>query len=111
EPYVVHILHPRATKGAALAEYCRLRGIERRETIAFGDSLNDFSLLSYAGLGVAVADSEPRLRLVADKVMEPHETLADVLGMVVLNGCRPSRVRRSAPRNSLAASCAGLQDG
>jgi len=86
EPYVVHILHPRATKGAALAEYCRLRGIERRETIAFGDSLNDFSLLSYAGLGVAVADSEPRLRLVADKVMEPHETLADVLEMFVLNG-------------------------
>ena len=66
-------------KGAALADYCHGRGIRRDETVAFGDSLNDFTMLSYAGLGVAVADSEPRLRLVADKVMEPGETLADVL--------------------------------
>lgn len=85
EPRVVHILHPLATKGAALADYCRRRGIDRRATIAFGDSLNDFSLLSYAGMGVAVADSEPRLRLVADKVMTYDETLADVLETYVLN--------------------------
>lgn len=85
EPRVVHILHPLATKGAALAEYCRRRGIERRATIAFGDSLNDFSLLSFAGMGVAVADSEPRLHLVADKVMTHEETLADVLETYVLN--------------------------
>lgn len=84
EPRVVHILHPRATKGAALSDYCRRRGIQRNETIAFGDSLNDFSLLSYAGVGVAVADSEPRLHLVADKVMTPEETLADVLEHYVL---------------------------
>ncbi len=25
EPYVVHILHPKATKGAAVADYCRER--------------------------------------------------------------------------------------
>lgn len=86
EPRVVHILHPRATKGAALSDYCRRRGIERRATIAFGDSLNDFSLLSYAGMGVAVADSEPRLHLVADKVMTYEETLADILEQYVLAG-------------------------
>lgn len=89
EPYVVHILHPKATKGAALADYCRERGIERRETIAFGDSLNDFTLLSYAGMGVAVADSEPRLRLVADKVMTDEETVADVLEEYVLSSQPP----------------------
>ena len=84
EPNVVHILHPRATKGAALADYCHWRGIRREETVAFGDSLNDFTMLSYAGLGVAVADSEARLRLGADKVMTPGETLADVLSEYVL---------------------------
>lgn len=81
---VVHILPPTATKGNALADYCRRKGIKRRETTAFGDSLNDFSMLSYAGLGVAVADSEPRLRLVADKVMDDDETIADVLYRHVL---------------------------
>lgn len=84
DPRVVHLLHPRATKGAALSDYCRRQGIQRSETIAFGDSLNDFSLLSYAGVGVAVADSEPRLHLVADKVMTPAESLADVLEEYVL---------------------------
>lgn len=84
DPRVVHILHPRATKGAALSDYCRRQNIRRSETIAFGDSLNDFSLLSYAGIGVAVADSEPRLHLVADKVMTDEETVADVLQHYVL---------------------------
>lgn len=86
EPRVVHILHPRATKGSALADYARRRGVEREETMAFGDSLNDFSLLSYAGLGVAMADHEPRLRLVADKVLGNGETIADVLYKYVLAG-------------------------
>lgn len=79
EPRVVHILHPRATKGGALEDYARRQGIKRRETMAFGDSLNDFSLLSYAGLGVAMAVHEPRLRLVADKVLRPEQTIAHVL--------------------------------
>lgn len=84
EPRVVHILHPRATKGGALEDYARRQGIEREETIAFGDSLNDFSLLSYAGLGVAMAVHEPRLQLVADKVLRNGETIADVLERHVL---------------------------
>ena len=111
EPYVVHILHPRATKGAALAKYCRLRGIERRETIAFGDSLNDFSLLSYRGpgrgggrqraapeAGGRQGDGAPR-----DAGRRPGNVRAQRL--------TPVPVRRSAPRNSLPRSCAGLQDG
>lgn len=84
EPRVVHILHPRATKGGALEDYARRQGIERAETIAFGDSLNDFSLLSYAGMGVAMAMHEPRLQLVADKVMRDGQTIADVLNKYVL---------------------------
>lgn len=79
EPDVIHILHPRATKGAALADYCRRRGVARAEVVAFGDSLNDLTMLSFAGFSVAVADSDPRLHVVADKVMKPGETLADVL--------------------------------
>lgn len=84
EPRVVHILHPRATKGSALADYARRQGVKRRETMAFGDSLNDFSLLSYAGMGIAMAVHEPRLKLVADKVLDEQETIADVLERYVL---------------------------
>lgn len=84
EPHFVHILHPRASKGGALADYARRQGIGRGETMAFGDSLNDFSLLSYAGLGVAMPVHEPRLQLVADKVLGPEQSIADVLHEYVL---------------------------
>ncbi len=40
-------------------------------------------------MGVAVADSEPRLRLVADKVMTDEETVADVLEEYVLSSQPP----------------------
>jgi len=83
-PRVVHILHPLATKGQALAEYCRQRGIDRRQVLAVGDSLNDFSLLSFAGTGVAMGHGDPRLLLVADVVLRDGETVADALEKLVL---------------------------
>jgi len=78
-PRVVHILHPHATKGQALADYCRTRGIDRSQVLAMGDSRNDFSLLSFAGTGVAMGHSDPLLHLVADVVLEEGETVADAL--------------------------------
>ncbi|HEY8495847.1 MAG TPA: HAD hydrolase family protein [Limnochordales bacterium] len=78
-PRVIHILHPLATKGHALAEYCASRGIDRRQVLAMGDSLNDFSLLSFAGMAVAMGHSDPRLHLVADVVLKKGETVADAL--------------------------------
>lgn len=78
-PRVVHILHPHATKGQALAEYCSARGIDRSQVLAMGDSRNDFSLLSFAGTGVAMGHSDPLLRLVADVVLDEGETVADAL--------------------------------
>jgi len=79
DPQVIHILHPLATKGYALAEYCASRGIDRRQVLAMGDSLNDFSLLSFAGTGIAMGHSDPRLHLVADVVLQKGETVADAL--------------------------------
>lgn len=79
DPRVVHILHPRATKGQALADYCRAKGIPRSQVLAMGDSLNDFSLLSFAGTGVAMGHSDPLLHLVADVILRDGETVADAL--------------------------------
>ncbi|MBO8141791.1 MAG: HAD hydrolase family protein [Firmicutes bacterium] len=85
EPRVVHVLHPRASKGAALADYCHSRGIDRSQVLAIGDSLNDFSLLSFAGTGIAMGHCEPMLRLVADVVLDAGEAVADALYAYVLS--------------------------
>jgi Cof subfamily protein (haloacid dehalogenase superfamily) len=47
------------TKAAALAEYCRERGIDAREVVAVGDMPNDLPMLQWAGWSVAVANAHP----------------------------------------------------
>ena len=45
-----------------------LYGIKREEMIAVGDGLNDLSMIEYAGLGVAMANSHPDVLKAADFV-------------------------------------------
>jgi Cof subfamily protein (haloacid dehalogenase superfamily) len=41
-------------------------GIDRADTIAFGDGENDLQMVAYAGIGVAIQDSHPGLLALAD---------------------------------------------
>ena len=43
-------------------------GIDRSETIAFGDGENDMSMLEYAGIGVAMGNSSDKVKACADYV-------------------------------------------
>lgn len=52
--YWVDIVMPEVGKGTALEEICRQLGIAPEETIAFGDNLNDISMIQSAGKGYAV---------------------------------------------------------
>jgi Cof subfamily protein (haloacid dehalogenase superfamily) len=55
-------------KGAAVEWVARYHGIERENIIAFGDSDNDRTMLEYAGLGIAMGNSDKALKRVADDV-------------------------------------------
>ena len=55
-----------ATKGAAMTAACERLGIPLSETIAFGDSENDISMLRVAGRGIAVANAVPAAKDAAD---------------------------------------------
>jgi len=56
------------SKGAALRRYAERLGISAEETIAFGDSENDLSMINYAGLGIAMENGEEELKSAADMV-------------------------------------------
>lgn len=58
-------------KGRALKYLCEEYGVKPEEVMAFGDQLNDLSLLEYAGFGVAVGNAIDTLKQVADYVSEP----------------------------------------
>lgn len=59
---MIDVLHPRCSKGAALAEWAALRGLTREEVMAIGDNHNDLEMLSYAGVPVVMGNCVPELR-------------------------------------------------
>lgn len=57
-----------AVKANALLALCSHLGIDPAETLAFGDGLNDISMLRAAGTGVAMANASDEVRAAADMV-------------------------------------------
>jgi len=71
-------------KAHALAFLCKQLGIAQEQTVAVGDGRNDVSMISWAGLGVAVEGSEPEVIAAADRTVPGPghggiQQLADVL--------------------------------
>lgn len=72
-PHDLEISDRSASKGAALSWLCDHLGIARADSLAFGDMLNDLSMLRAAGDGVAVANAHPDLLAVADHVTSSND--------------------------------------
>lgn len=68
--YNVEVVNPAASKGNALRYLLSEFGVEKSKVMCFGDQLNDLSLLSEAGMGVAVENANPELKKIADYVCE-----------------------------------------
>ena len=67
--YWIDAVRPNANKGAALKTICEKLGISREETIAFGDNINDISMIKYAGKGYAVDTARKETKEAADEVI------------------------------------------
>lgn len=59
---MIDVIHPRVSKGAALAEWAELRGYAREEVMAIGDNHNDLEMLAFAGVPVVMGNCVPELR-------------------------------------------------
>lgn len=57
-----------ADKGTALVRICDELGISPKDTVAFGDSLNDLSMLQAAGIGVTVSNGWKEIRAFCDDI-------------------------------------------
>ena len=62
----VEINQVHANKGEALLALAAHLGLKREQTIAFGDGLNDLSMLKEAGVGVAMSNACPEAKELAD---------------------------------------------
>jgi Cof subfamily protein (haloacid dehalogenase superfamily) len=68
KPYFLEILPANVNKGTALEKIANLLGIDQKDVIAIGDSMNDEAMLRWAGLGIAMANSDDRIKNIADMV-------------------------------------------
>ena len=69
----LELSHPSVHKAATVEALLEASGIDASEVVAFGDMPNDLELIRWAGLGVAVANADPRLRAAADEVTASND--------------------------------------
>lgn len=87
-PTVTVVVAPDANKGHSLALICADLGISREEVVAVGDSVNDASMLAWAGRGVAMAHADAYALAAAREVLmdDTDEALAGFLEGLVEAG-------------------------
>lgn len=66
EPFFLEVMPYKTDKAAAIRNLCQLLGIEREETMAFGDGFNDVSMIEHAGMGIAMENACDAAKNAAD---------------------------------------------
>ena len=67
DPHNLEIFSAQAGKGNALMLLADLLGVDRKATIAVGDSTNDSTMIQAAGLGLCMVNSVPELAAIAHR--------------------------------------------
>ena len=65
-PDYVEIPAKDCNKATAIKRVCEHYGAEIRQTIAMGDSENDFDMIKFAGVGVAMGNADEKIKSIAD---------------------------------------------
>ena len=77
EEYYTYLIHNSAvvemvpkghTKATGIGKMCEALGIDRTDTFAVGDSVNDLAMLEYAGVGIAMGNGSTEAKAAADYV-------------------------------------------
>jgi Cof subfamily protein (haloacid dehalogenase superfamily) len=88
KPYFLEILPANTNKGTALEKVAHLLGIAQKDVMAIGDSMNDEAMLHWAGTGIAMANSDERIKNIADLVTtkdNDDDGVAEVIEKYILS--------------------------
>lgn len=70
-PHAGELFQRGISKADGVAAAIERLGIDRQDSLAFGDGQNDIEMVAYAGIGVAIEGSSPELLAVADRTAQP----------------------------------------
>jgi Cof subfamily protein (haloacid dehalogenase superfamily) len=68
DPELIQVMHPDASKAAALSRVARHYGVPMANVMAIGDAVNDIPMLQIAGVRVAMDNAHALVKLEADWV-------------------------------------------
>ena len=72
-PNNFEIMKKGVSKGRAVKELASILNIDQKEVICFGDNENDLSMITYAGLGVALGNGSDLVKENADYITDTNE--------------------------------------
>ncbi|GHV73934.1 haloacid dehalogenase [Spirochaetia bacterium] len=87
KPYFLEILPQGVDKGTGLAKVAEVLGIPRSAVLAIGDSMNDEAMIRWAGIGVAMANGDERIKDIAAMVTDKSnddDGVADLIERYIL---------------------------
>ena len=64
----INAINPKASKGNAISTLCDILKIDINDVIAFGDGINDISMIKKVGLGVAMGNAKSEVKEIAKAV-------------------------------------------
>ena len=67
--FYTEITNQNVNKWTALQELIKKLGIQKEEVIAIGDNINDQEMIINAGVGIATANSSPKVQQIADRIV------------------------------------------
>jgi Cof subfamily protein (haloacid dehalogenase superfamily) len=70
---LVDVVRAGNSKGGRLIEWARAQGVDPAEVLAIGDNHNDISMLTLAGTGIAMGNSDDAVKAHADWVTSGHD--------------------------------------
>lgn len=86
EPFFIEIMPKHIDKATSLDRMLETVGLKREDAICCGDGYNDISMISYAGVGVAMKNAREEVKQVADYITEKtndEDGLLDVIGKFI----------------------------
>ena len=86
-PFFLEFLNLNSNKGVGVEALADHLGITADEVICMGDAGNDWHMIKYAGLGVAMANATDDIKAIADHITDSnnHDGVAKVIETFILN--------------------------
>ena len=65
---IINIINKEASKGHAILKLCEYLNVNIGDTMAFGDDINDMSMISTVGYGVAMGNAREEIKEIAKEI-------------------------------------------